>query len=179
MAEYGRWEFDTALGRCAIAWSPRGIRAVTLPGGPSARIRRRAPGASERPPPPAIAAVVSALCALLRGESSDLAAAPLDFGGVAPFPRRVYEAARAIPRGATRTYGELASRLGAPGEARAVGEALARNPFPLIVPCHRVVAAGGRLGGFSAPGGAATKRRLLALEGALASAQGELFAPHG
>ena len=82
--------------------------------------------------------------------------------------RRVYEVARTIPPGATLTYGEIAARLELPGAARDVGQALGRNPFPLVVPCHRVVAAGGRLGGFSARGGAATKRRLLAIEGAIA-----------
>jgi methylated-DNA-[protein]-cysteine S-methyltransferase len=176
MAETGWSEFETALGRCAIAWSAGGVVAVALPGVAAARVRRRAPGAPAAAPPPPIDAVVAALCALLRGEPRDLGAAPLDLAGIAPFERRVYAAARAIPHGATATYGELAARLGAPGEARAVGAALARNPFPLIVPCHRVTAAGGRLGGFSAPGGAATKRRLLALEGARAAAQGELFA---
>jgi methylated-DNA-[protein]-cysteine S-methyltransferase len=177
VAEYGCCEFDTALGRCAIAWSARGVRAVALPGAVPARLRRRAPGACAGPPPAAIAAVVAGLRALLRGEAGDLGAAPLDLGGVAPFRRRVYAAARAIPRGATATYGELAARIGAPGEARAVGEALARNPVPLLVPCHRVTAAGGKLGGFSGPGGAATKLRLLRIEGAHGSAQGELFEP--
>jgi methylated-DNA-[protein]-cysteine S-methyltransferase len=176
VAEIGCFEFQTALGRCAIAWSARGVRAVALPGG---HLRRRAPDALAAPPPPAIDAVVAQLCALLRGEPTDLSAVPLDLAGIEPFPARVYAAARVIPYGATATYGALAARLGAPHDAREVGAALARNPFPLIVPCHRVTAAGGRLGGFSAPGGAATKRRLLALEGARAAAQGELFAGAG
>jgi methylated-DNA-[protein]-cysteine S-methyltransferase len=172
--------FETEIGRCAIGWSTRGVVAVALPGARPdaalAKLRRRWPDATEAPPPPALRAILDDLCALLRGEPRDLSAAPLDLRGVAPFARRVYAAARTIPRGETARYGELAARLGARGEARAVGEALARNPFPLLVPCHRVVGAGGRLGGFSAPGGAATKRRLLALEGARAGAQRELFA---
>jgi methylated-DNA-[protein]-cysteine S-methyltransferase len=180
MSRPGCASFETALGRCAIAWSERGVVAVALPGARSdaalARLRRRLADAAEAPPPPAIQAVVEDLRALLRGEPRDLSGAPLDLAGVPAFEGRVYAAARAIRHGATATYGELAARLGAPSEARAVGEALARNPCPLIVPCHRVTAAGGRLGGFSAPGGAATKRRLLALEGASVAAQGELFA---
>ena len=104
--------------------------------------------------------------ALLRGEPRDLGAIDLDMSGIPEFPRRVYAVARAIPPGQTVTYGDVAARLGEPGAARAVGQALGRNPFAIIVPCHRVVAAGGRLGGFSANGGAATKRRILAIEGA-------------
>jgi methylated-DNA-[protein]-cysteine S-methyltransferase len=110
---------------------------------------------------------ITGIVALLAGRPGDLAAVPLQLEGVPAFDRRVYALARKIPRGATCTYGELAARLGEPGAARDVGQALGRNPFPLVVPCHRVVAAAGRLGGFTAPGGAATKARLLAIEGAL------------
>jgi methylated-DNA-[protein]-cysteine S-methyltransferase len=101
----------------------------------------------------------------LRGEPGDLSSIPLDMDLVPAFHRRVYEAARSIPRGATMTYGALAAQAGAAGSARAVGQALARNPFAIIVPCHRVVAVSGRIGGFSANGGTTTKLRLLAIEG--------------
>ena len=107
------------------------------------------------------------MTALLGGERVDLADVALDMADVAPFHQRVYEQTRAIPAGATSTYGEIAARIGDPGNARAVGEALGRNPFPIIVPCHRVLAASGKLGGFSAFGGAMTKRRMLIIEGAL------------
>ena len=109
---------------------------------------------------------IDAIMALLRGEASDLSAVPLDMEGLPTFDRRVYEVARAIPPGGTLSYGEIAARLGEPGAAREVGRALGQNPFAIVVPCHRVVAAGGKLGGFSANGGVATKLRLLALEGA-------------
>lgn|GEM_PF-10947 len=163
---------DTPLGRCAVAWSGRGIAALQLPEATEsetcARALRRLPEAREAPPPPAVRQAIAAIAALLRGEAADLSTVALDLDGVPPFHRRVYAAARAIPPGTTLTYGEVAARLGAPGSARAVGQALGRNPFAIIVPCHRVVAAGGRDGGFSAHGGVATKRRLLALEGAAA-----------
>ena len=106
------------------------------------------------------------MTALLDGEPVDLSDLMLDLESLPPFQRRVCEAARAIPVGATLTYGEIATRIGEPGAARAVGQALGANPFPIIVPCHRVLAAGGKPGGFSAPGGVTTKLRLLATEGA-------------
>lgn len=115
-------------------------------------------------PPPTARAAIDGIAALLRGEARDLASVALDLDGLPGFDRRVYELARSIPPGQTLSYGEIAARLGAPAAAREVGQALGRNPFPIIVPCHRVTAAGGRLGGFSAAGGAATKRRLLAIE---------------
>ena len=107
---------------------------------------------------------IDAMTALLRGESTDLASVRLDMRGVPPFERSVYEIARTIPFGATLTYGQVALRLGDGRLAREVGQALAHNPFPLVVPCHRVLAAGGKLGGFSARGGVATKQRLLSIE---------------
>ena len=115
------------------------------------------------------------IVALLRGEASDLSAVALDMERVPPFHRRVYEAARTIPPGATLSYGEIAARLGAPGSARAVGQALGRNPFAIVVPCHRVLAAGGKVGGFSANGGVTTKLRLLSIEGARANGSAALF----
>jgi methylated-DNA-[protein]-cysteine S-methyltransferase len=166
----GFFLFDTPIGRCGIAWGERGILGVQLPehgdAETRARLLRSCPGASEAPPPPAVRRAIEAILALLRGGAGDLSEIALDMAGVPPFHRRVYETARAIPPGATLSYGEMAARLGSPGAARAVGQALGRNPFPIIVPCHRVLAAGGRIGGFSANGGTATKLRLLALEGA-------------
>ena len=164
--------FDTAIGRCGIAWGGKGVVGVQLPEGSEAatraRLRRRFPGADEAVPPADVTRAIEGIQALLRGEAADLGGVALDLDGVPASARRVYEVARTIPPGATLTYGEIAARLELPGAARDVGQALGRNPFPLVVPCHRVVAAGGRLGGFSARGGAATKRRLLAIEGAIA-----------
>jgi O-6-methylguanine DNA methyltransferase len=162
--------FDTPLGRCGIVWGGRGVRGVQLPErseqATRARLARRFGVTREASPPPGIRRAVEAMTALLRGEDGDLSAVALDMTGVPPFDRRVYEVARTIPPGATLSYGEIASRLGCREEAREVGRALGSNPFAIIVPCHRVVAAGGKLGGFSAAGGAGTKRRLLAIEGA-------------
>ena len=172
--------FDTEVGRCGIAWSARGIAGVQLPEGSDlamrARMLRRFPGARETPPPAGVRPAIDAMGALLRGESSDLRSIPLDLDGIAPFEQSVYEIARTIPPGTTLSYGEIARRLGAPGAAREVGQALGRNPFPIVVPCHRVVAAGGKLGGFSARGGAATKRRLLSVERARGHGALPLFA---
>ena len=179
VARFGVALFDTAIGRCGIAWGARGVVTVQLPersrGAARARLRRRLPEACEASPPPEVQRAVDGIAALLRGEPSDLSSVALDMERVPPFHRRVYRAARAIPRGATLTYGEIAARLGAPGEARAVGQALARNPFAIVVPCHRVVAAGQKLGGFSASEGIALKLRLLTLEGARPSDQPALF----
>ncbi len=175
--------FDTTIGRCAIAWGERGIVGVQLPEGRESRTRERLlerfPAAREIPPPPDVQRARDAIVALLCGESSDLAAVTLDMERLPPFHRRVYEIARTVPPGATISYGDIAERLGARGSARAVGQALGRNPFAIVVPCHRVVAADGRLGGFSANGGVATKLRLLAIEGAQAAAQGSLFEGDG
>ena len=171
--------FETAIGRCAIAWGGRGVAGVQLPEGGETetreRVRRQFPMAREAAPPADVQRAIEDIVALLRGEGRDLSGIPLDMAGVPPFHRRVYEAARSIPPGTTLSYGDLVARLGAPGSARAVGQALGRNPFAIVVPCHRVVAAGGRPGGFSANGGVATKLRLLGLEGARAAAAPGLF----
>jgi methylated-DNA-[protein]-cysteine S-methyltransferase len=163
--------FETALGPCAIAWNARGIARTQLPersaGAARARLLRRLPHAREATAPANVRTVIEAIVAFLQGEPRDFSGVALDMEGVPPIYRRVYELARTIPSGATLSYGEIATRLGDPAGARTVGEALAANPFPIIVPCHRVVAAGGKLGGFSAAGGVTTKRRLLAIEGAL------------
>jgi methylated-DNA-[protein]-cysteine S-methyltransferase len=161
--------FETSFGLCGLAWNERGVIGFQLPEDDAARtggrITRRFPGIVEALPPPDVQSIVADVTALLRGEARDLSAVPLDMDGVSDFDRRVYEIARGIPPGRVLTYGEVASRLGL-DNARAIGQALGRNPFAIIVPCHRVVAAGGKLGGFSANGGATTKRRLLAIEGA-------------
>jgi O-6-methylguanine DNA methyltransferase len=162
--------FETAIGRCGIAWSERGVAGVQLPEGDEqqtrARLLQRFPAAGEAIPPSEIQRSLAAIVALLDGEPRDLSTVALDMDGVPPFHRRVYEIARSIPPGATMSYGDIAARLDAPRAARAVGQALGQNPFPIVVPCHRVLAAGGRIGGFSAHGGTATKLRMLAIEGA-------------
>ena len=162
--------FDTAIGRCGIAWGERGVAGIQLPeaGEEETRVRmlHRFPAAGEATPPPEVQDAIEDIVALLRGEASDLSTVALDMDGVPEFHRRVYDAARAIPPGGTLSYGDIARRVGAPGAARAVGQALGRNPFPIVVPCHRVLAAGGKIGGFSAQGGVATKRRMLAIESA-------------
>jgi O-6-methylguanine DNA methyltransferase len=159
--------FDSTLGRCGIAWTDLGVARFQLPEPDDERavasLERRGAVAAE--PTAEIAATVRDAARHFGGDLRDFSAVPLDLSGVADFARRVYAAARRIPAGRTATYGEIAAEIGAPGEARVVGQALGANPIPLIVPCHRVVAASGGIGGFSAPGGALTKTRLLALEG--------------
>ena len=168
MTAHGFTLFDTAIGRCGVAWSDRGLVGVQLPEASAAETRERMlqrfPAAAETAPPPKVQIAIDGIIALLRGQQNDLSAIALDMEGVAPFHQRVYETARSIPPGKTLAYGEVAARLGAAGAARAVGQALGHNPFPIIVPCHRVLSAGGKIGGFSAHGGTATKRRRLALE---------------
>ena len=171
MAITGFAIFETAFGACGLAWGDRGIIGCWLHARTAerthAQIVRQHPGACESIPPTAIANVIEGITGLLAGELRDLRDAVLDMGAVPEFARRVYEITRTIPPGETMTYGAVARTMGEPPiRAREVGEALGRNPFAPIVPCHRVVAAGGRLGGYSAPGGSATKRRLLEIEGA-------------
>src|ERR1700737_3518359 len=171
--------FDTAIGRCGIAWGKRGVAGVQLPEAGEAETRARMlhrfPAAGETAPPTEAEKAVERIVALLRGEAGDLAEVTLDMDQVPAFHRRVYEVARTIPPGKTLSYGDIAARLAAPGAARAVGQALGRNPFPIGVPCHRVLAAGGKIGGFSAQGGVATKRRMLAIEGAQMNGERGLF----
>ncbi len=172
--------FDTAIGRCGVAWNARGVVGVQLPEttvqATRARMRSRFPQGREAAPTPVARAAIEGIAALLEGRPADLAGVALDLERVPAFHRRVYAAARDIAPGTTRTYGDLAASCGSPGAARAVGQALARNPFALVVPCHRVLAANGRPGGFSANGGVNTKLRLLALEATPAPARGGLFA---
>lgn len=162
--------FPTAIGHCAVAWGARGIVAMQLPDASEdamrSRMQRRHREALECVPPPDVQHVIEQVTALLDGADVDLSQVPLDMEGIPAFQRRVYEITQAIPRGQTLTYGEIASRMDDPGAARAVGQALGANPFAPIVPCHRVLAAGTRLGGFSARGGLTTKLRMLGIEGA-------------
>ena len=158
--------FDTSIGRCALAWRSGRVVRTALPDPDEARTLARFRDFEPSEPPPPAAAAIEAVIALLAGENPDLGRIELDLDEAPEFDRRVYEAARRIPRGEVRTYGELAVQIGSPGAAQAVGLALGRNPVPILVPCHRILAGGGRSGGFSAPGGVATKFALLAIEGA-------------
>jgi methylated-DNA-[protein]-cysteine S-methyltransferase len=171
--------FATAIGTCGIAWGARGVTGVSLPEGDELRLRRRFksrfPGAEEAQPSPAIAGMIKRVQALLLGEGDDLHDIVLDDAEVPVFNKRVYDIARRIPPGATRTYGDIAKELGDSLLAREVGQALGRNPFPIIVPCHRVLAAGGKTGGFSAAGGLETKFRMLAIEHAKTDNEPSLF----
>ncbi len=178
-APNGFFLFETAIGRCGIAWSELGVAALQLPEQSdletSARLLQRLPNAREGSPPPDVRLALEGIVALLGGEPRDLSFVRLDMTGVPPFHRRVYEVARSIPPGTTIAYGEIARRLGAPGSARAVGQALGHNPFAIVVPCHRVLAANGKTGGFSANGGVNTKLRLLSIERAQVSGGFPLF----
>jgi methylated-DNA-[protein]-cysteine S-methyltransferase len=163
--------FETAMGTCGIAWGENGIVGVQLPEcNPSATLsrllRRQGGDASPGLPPPQIQRTIEDIVALLAGKARDLQRSPLDLTQVPDFSRRIYDVVRRIPPGQTLSYGDVAARCGDPATARTVGQAMARNPFPIIVPCHRVLAAHGKNGGFSAYGGVSTKLKLLAIEGA-------------
>lgn len=179
MSETAIAAFETAIGVCGIAWTERGIAAIQLPEGNTAATLSRLRRGLGRVEPRALSAasrhVVEGIRALLGGEVVDLSTIELDESRVPAFHRRVYAATRAISHGTTSTYGELAARTGDPNSARAVGHALGCNPYAIIVPCHRVLAAGGQIGGFSAGGGAATKRKILAIEGARVGDSPDLF----
>jgi methylated-DNA-[protein]-cysteine S-methyltransferase len=174
--------FDTAFGRCAVAWHDQGLTAVRLPDDEHhlrAALARHAPTAvawpEAEPLPVWVANAVRDIRQLLAGQPQDLKHIPIDLRATGEFERRVYAAAQALPPGHTCTYGEMARALNEPAAMRAVGHALGSNPWPLVVPCHRITAAGGKLGGFSAPGGNDTKRRLLVLEAGMVRREGELF----
>ena len=162
--------FETALGRCGLVWTDRGICGVQLPqrdeAATRARLARRHPNARETVPPPEIQGAIDGIVALLTGSPRDLSYVVIDDSGISDFNRKVYAIVRTIPPGRTMTYGEIAERLGDKLLARAVGQAMGENPTPIIMPCHRVLAANGKTGGFSAPGGVVTKLRLLTIEGA-------------
>ena len=178
-ATAGHALFETAIGVCGIAWAPCGIAAVQLPEQDAtstcARLLRYTGPLPKAAPPPEVRAAMAQIVALLAGEPHDLSALVLDMSGLTDFQRRVYAITCCIPPGQTRTYGEIAAELGDRHLARAVGQALGFNPFAPVVPCHRVLAAGQRPGGFSAHGGAATKLRMLATEAAFAAQDGQLF----
>ena len=162
----------TALGRCGVRWSETGITSVLLP---SPRLDPLPPGHVDGELPAFVRDAISGMTAVLAGQANDLRDIPLDQARIDPFRRLVYAATRDIAPGTTQSYGEVARAIGRPDGARDVGAALAANPTPIIVPCHRVVAANGALTGFSAPGGLATKRKMLELEGAPGYGQLGLF----
>ncbi|MCC6918527.1 MAG: methylated-DNA--[protein]-cysteine S-methyltransferase [Alphaproteobacteria bacterium] len=174
----GAAAFETPIGLCGIAWGPDGLTRTALPAEEPARMEAwlRRGGEESADPPPVVRAAIAQIRALLEGAAPSLQDIALDLTGLDELDRRIYALARAILPGATRSYGEIAADLGDPMLARAVGQAMAKNRFPIIVPCHRVLAAGGRSGGFSAPGGIATKRRMLAIESVHARREGDLFA---
>jgi methylated-DNA-[protein]-cysteine S-methyltransferase len=163
--------FDTAIGTCGVAWNGRGLRGVQLPEKDRAtteqRLMKKSGSSGLADPPPAVAALMADIRNYLGGEKIDFSAVAVDLDGIEGLRRRIYEALRGVGFGRTVTYGELAKSLGSSDweGARDVGEAMGKNPMPIVIPCHRVLAAGGKPGGFSAYGGTATKQKLLALEG--------------
>ncbi len=172
--------FDTAVGRCGVAWGDRGITGVQLPQPNEAQTRTRLLQRSggelpEMAPPPAVAHAIEGMTALLAGEKIPLEDIALDMSQVSDFNRGVYVIARTIPPGSTLTYGDIAKQLGGVELSRDVGQALGQNPFPIVVPCHRVLAAGGKPGGFSANGGVQTKLKMLEIEGAYVNHTPSLF----
>ena len=173
--------FETAIGFCGIAWNQgdAGLAGVFLPEDSQqatrTRMQGRFQGVAEQEPPPAVQSIMTRVVALLEGKHDDMADVALDMTGLPPFNRKVYEVTRAIPPGRTLTYGEVAARLGEPGASRAVGQALGHNPFAPIVPCHRVLAAANRSGGFSGGAGVPTKLRMLEIEKARFGPQAGLF----
>jgi methylated-DNA-[protein]-cysteine S-methyltransferase len=171
--------FDTTIGRCGVVWGDRGINAVQLPMGSEdktrGRIRQRYGDIAEAPPSARVQAAIDGIVELLAGKPNDLRDVVLDLEGVPEFNRAVYDIARAIPPGKTLTYGDIAKRLGGVELSRDVGQALGHNPCPIVVPCHRVLAAGDKPGGFSANGGVVTKLKMLAIEGAVVNYTPSLF----
>jgi methylated-DNA-[protein]-cysteine S-methyltransferase len=171
--------FDSAIGRCGIVWGERGISAVQLPMGSEdktrGRIRQRYGDLVESTPPSDVQHAIDGMVELLAGKPNDLRDVELDLEGVPEFNRGVYDIARSIPPGKTMTYGDIAKKLGGVELSRDVGQALGRNPCPIVVPCHRVLAAGGKPGGFSANGGVTTKLKMLAIEGAAVNHTPSLF----
>jgi methylated-DNA-[protein]-cysteine S-methyltransferase len=163
--------FDTAIGECGVAWNPRGLVGVQLPekdrGATELRLAVKCRSISAAEVPPWVQSLIADIQRYLAGQPVDFSAIAVDLGGIDDFRQQLYAALRGITFGRTTTYGELARELGSTDweGARDVGDAMGRNPMPIVIPCHRVLAAGGKLGGFSAYGGTATKQKLLALEG--------------
>src|SRR6195952_3109382 len=170
---------DTMIGRCGIAWGEQGVLGVQLPEAREietrGRMLRQYPGARELRPPVGAEIAIEGIAAALRGDAADLADITLDMTGIHAFNQRVYEVTRAIPRGETRTYGEIAAKLGASGAVHSVAQAISRNPFMIIIPCHRVLEAGSYADKISPNGGAISKRRLLSIEGAGSPTSRTLF----
>ncbi|PDT71488.1 methylated-DNA--[protein]-cysteine S-methyltransferase [Bradyrhizobium sp. C9] len=179
MAGRGYTIFDTAIGRCGIAWGEAGIAGVQLPELREIETRKRLfqnyPDARELRPPEEIEVAIEGIAAILRGGNADLTSVALDISSIPAFNQRVYEAVRRIPRGETRTYDEVASALRASGAVYSVAQALGRNPFMIIVPCHRVLEAGHYADRISQNGGSVSKRRLLSIEGAQPTTSKTLF----
>jgi len=171
--------FDTPIGVCGIEWGPRGINGMQLPMGDEAktraRIRQRRADSVETAPTEEVKVAIGRVVDLLAGKPDDLTDIPLDLDDVPAFNRGVYDIARSIPPGKTLTYGDIAKKLGGVELSRDVGQALGRNPCPIVVPCHRVLAAGNKPGGFSARGGVETKLKMLAIEGAAVNHTPSLF----
>ena len=179
MSGRGYTVFDTAIGRCGIAWGDSGVLGVQLPEAreiePRRRLLRLYSEARELRPPLNVEFAIEGIVALLRGQPSDLSDVTLDMSGIHAFNARVYAFTRTIPRGETRTYGEVASSLKASGAAHSVAQAISKNPFMIIVPCHRVLEAGSYADKISPNGGAISKRRLLSIEGAGSPSSKTLF----
>ena len=188
MLAFGAWRhmtgrgytiFDSAIGRCGIAWGAAGIVGVQLPEAREIDTRRRLfllyPDARELRPPPSVQFAVEGIAAIVRGAGFDLSEVALDMTGIPAFSQRIYACTRAIPRGETRTYAEVASAVRATGAVDSVARAIGRNPFMIIVPCHRVLEAGYYADKISAHGGTISKRRLLSIEGASPTVSRTLF----
>lgn len=159
--------FETAIGWIGIGWSERGVARLLLPQRNVDAMARKlaAIGATPAPPPGWLQPLIAKLHLYAGGETVEFDDVPVDLEGADDFQLAIYEAARRLGFGVTTTYGGLAAAAGHPGLARETGAALGKNPVPIVVPCHRILAAGNRIGGFSAPGGSGTKERLLAMEG--------------
>jgi methylated-DNA-[protein]-cysteine S-methyltransferase len=163
--------FETAIGPTGVAWNDVGLTRLQLPEKTTAATRARLIAkagdpdeATDTSAPPWVRDAIERVRAHLEGRAQDLSPIRLDFARVAPFSARVLRALRGVAPGRTVSYADLAREVGSPGAARAVGRAMAMNPFPIVVPCHRVLASGGKIGGFTAFGGLTTKDRLLAIE---------------
>jgi methylated-DNA-[protein]-cysteine S-methyltransferase len=179
MTHYHLTLFDTAIGRCGVVWGERGIHAVQLPMGTEektvGRIRQRYGEIAEATPSVEVQSAIDGMTELMAGKPKDLSGVVLDLDDVPDFNRSVYDIARTIPPGKTMTYGDIAKRIGGVELSRDVGQALGRNPCPIVVPCHRVLAAGDKPGGFSANGGVVTKLKMLEIEGAIVNYTPSLF----
>ena len=171
--------FDTAIGPCGIVWGERGISGVQLPMSNEEKTRKRILQRNgdipEAEPTAEVGCAIEAIKELLTGKPNDLKGVVLDLDGVPEFDRGVYDIARTIPPGKTMTYGDIAKELGGVELSRDVGQALGHNPCPIVVPCHRVLAAGNKPGGFSANGGVVTKLKMLQIEGAVVNHTPSLF----